>query len=132
MKPEFPHTDVYTRLGVSALHGIGVFAIKPIPAGTNVFLNDLVDLVWIEKAALDKAALRPEDRKLYHDFGISRGPLIGCPVNFHNLTPGWYCNEPADGADPNINVDADLNFWATSDIAEGEELTVRYTDFSKA
>lgn len=128
---EFPHTDVYTRLGVSVRHGIGVFAIKPIPKGTDVFRNDLVDLVWVEKAELDRAPLLPEERQLYHDFGISRGSLIGCPANFHNLTPGWYCNEPAEGEDPNIGVDADLNFLALSDIAPGDELTVRYAEFSE-
>jgi hypothetical protein len=109
-----------------------VFAIKLIPKDTNVFLNDVVDVVWVEKAALDLASLRPEERKLYHDFGISRGSLIGCPVNFHNLTQGWYCNEPAPDEQPNVRVDDELNFWSASNIAEGDELTVRYTDFSES
>lgn len=130
-QPEFPHASVYARLGPSAIDGIGVFAIKPIPAGTNVFANDRVELVWVEKVALDRAALLPAERKFYDDFGISKGSQIGCPVNFHNLTPGWYCNQPPQGEVANIEVDAEFNFRARRDIAEGEELTVRYADFSE-
>jgi hypothetical protein len=131
VKPELPHNGVYTRLGVSKIHGIGVFAIRPIPSGTNVFSNDQVDLVWIERSALNHASLGPQELQLYHDFGIARGALIGCPVNFHNLTPGWYCNEPPEGSLPNMKVDADLEFWSIADIEEGEELTVQYDEFSK-
>lgn len=127
----FPHDGVYVRLGPSPIHGIGVFAIRPIPAGTNIFANDKVALAWVERARLESAALRPAERRLYEDFGIARGPLIGCPVNFHNLTPGWYCNEPRPGEAANVTVDADLNFHARTDIAEGEELTIRYAEFSE-
>ena len=128
MTPELPHESVYVRLGLSAVHGIGVIAIKPIPAGTDIFANDRVEMVWVERSAL--AALLPAERQLYHDFGIARGALIGCPVNFHNLTPGWYCNEPAEGEEPNVTVGDAFAFRARRDIAAGEELTVRYTEFS--
>lgn len=128
MTPELPHVGVYVRLGVSATHGIGVFAIRPIPAGTDIFHNDRVDLVWVERSQL--TGLTPEERAFYHDFGISRGSQIGCPVNFHNLTPGWYCNEPAEGEKPNVHVDEAFAFRAARDIAEGEEVTVRYAEFS--
>jgi hypothetical protein len=30
-----------------------------------------------------------------------------------------------------MKVDAELEFWSVMDIAEGEELTVRYDEFSK-
>jgi hypothetical protein len=129
MRP-LPHEQVYVRLGLSAVHGIGVIAIRPIPEGTNLFANDTVELVWVEREAL--SGLSPAERSLYHDFGIARGDWIGCPVNFHNLTPGWYLNEPAEDEAPNVRVEPDLSFFAARNIAEGEELTVRYTDFSDA
>lgn len=132
MTSELPHHDVYVRLGLSRVHGIGVIAIRDIREGTNIFANDRVELVWVDKAALDDARLTEAERAFYHDFGISRGDRIGCPVNFHNLTPGWYLNEPTPGDDPNVTVDADLNFYARRLISEGEELTVRYQDFSDA
>jgi uncharacterized protein len=130
MTADLPHSSVYVRLGLSRLHGIGVFAIRAIPAGTNLFANDRVELVWVDRSILDSAELTPAERRLYMDFGIARGDRIGCPVNFHNLTPGWYLNEPAPGGEPNVRVDTDLNFFARRDIAEGEELTVRYAEFS--
>lgn len=127
---ELPHERVYVRLGISATHGIGVFAIRDIPKGTNLFANDKVELVWVDRAALDTAQLTEAERKFYWDFGIWTADKIGCPVNFHNLTPGWYLNEPAAGDQPNVRVVGDLDFLAARDIAQGEELTVRYADFS--
>lgn len=129
MPPPLPHEGVYVRLGVSPIEGIGVFAIKPIPAGTDIFGNDKVEMVWIERDRLRH--LLPAERKLYDDFGIRRGKRIGCPVNFHNLTPGWYCNEPAAGDPPNVEVDEQFTFRAARNIAEGDELTIRYAEFSE-
>jgi SET domain-containing protein len=129
MDKPLPHQGVYARLGISPIHGIGVFALRPIPAGTDVFGNDQVEMVWVERSEL--GALLPAEKALYHDFGIHRGTRIGCPVNFHNLTPGWYCNEPDAGEEPNLAVEEDFTFRASRNIAEGEELTVRYSEFSR-
>jgi hypothetical protein len=35
-----PHQGVYVRLRPSKLHGVGVFAIREIPPGTNLFPHD--------------------------------------------------------------------------------------------
>ena len=130
MASNLPHEGVYVRLGLSAVHGIGVFAIRPIPAGTDIFANDLVPLVWVSKAELERAGLTPAERAFYRDFGIGRGDLVGCPANFHNLTPGWYLNRPAPGARANVASTADFAFIACRDIAEGEELSIDYAGFS--
>jgi hypothetical protein len=130
MNAKLPHEGVYVRLGLSPVHGIGVFAIRPIPQGTDIFANDSVPLVWVSKAELARADLTPAERALYHDFGINRGDRIGCPANFHNLTPGWYLNQPAAGAMANVRSDPQLRFFALRDIAEGEELCIDYAGFS--
>jgi hypothetical protein len=127
---KLPHEGVYVRLGLSPIHGIGVFAIRPIPRGTDIFANDSVPLVWVSRAELDEADLTPAQRALYHDFGINRGGEIGCPANFHNLTPGWYLNQPAAGEPANVRSDSRLSFFAVRDIAEGEELSIDYSGFS--
>jgi hypothetical protein len=132
MTPPQPHEQVYVRLGLSPIHGVGVFAIRQIPEGMNIFANDRVGIVWIEKEHLADAGLTQAERSLYEDFAIHKGDSFGCPVNFHNLTPGWYLNEPAPGHEPNVASDAQFNFFALRDIAPGEELTIRYTDFSTA
>lgn len=123
-----PHDGVYTRLGVSRIHGIGVFAIRPIPAGTDIFANDDAEIVWVDRSIVD--ATTPAERRLYHDFGIARGRMIGCPASFDRLTTGWYLNEPRDGDEANVTATEDVRMIATRDIAEGEELTVVYKTFS--
>lgn len=132
MESKLPHEGVWVRLGVSPIEGIGVFAIRAIPEGTDIFANDKVPLVWVEKARLDSAGLTDAEQALYHDFGIVRGDWIGCPANFHNLTPGWYLNEPGPGGEPNVRTADGLAFLAARDIAEGEELTIDYSSFSEA
>lgn len=131
MTTKLPHEGVWVRLGVSAIEGIGVFAIRPIPKGTDIFANDRVPLTWVKRAELEAAGLGEAERALYDDFGIRRGDEIGCPANFNNLTPGWYLNEPAAGAKANVAADASFAFTALRDIAEGEELTIDYSGFSE-
>ena len=126
-----PHEQVYVRLAPSKIHGIGVFAIRPIPEGTDIFANDKVQIVWVDSAELDRAGLSEEQKRLYDDFSIRRGERIGCPVNFNNLTPGWYLNEPPEGEEASVRVDEQLSFFAARDIAEGEELSVLYSEFSE-
>lgn len=37
MKKGLPHQQVYTRLKPSKIHGVGVFAIRPIPKNTRLY-----------------------------------------------------------------------------------------------
>lgn len=129
---DFPHERVWARLGLSPIHGIGVFAIRPIPAGTNIFESDSIEIVWVEKAALDEARPGPAQRAFYEDFAIDVGDKYGCPFDFNHLTPGWYLNQPAAGEEPNVRSLAELAFIAIRDIAEGEELTILYSDFNRS
>ena len=128
MRNDLPHDGVWTRLGASPRHGVGVFAIVAIPAGTNIFESDLGEIVWID--ASDAIAAGAEHRHLYHDFAIQRGGLLGCPVNFNQLSVGWYVNEPERGEQPNLRIGADFAMFAHRDIAAGEELTITYSTFS--
>lgn len=128
MDTGLPHHGVWVRLGISPVHGIGVFAVRDIPAGTDVFANDDRPLRWVPVAAL--TSLGPAERALYHDFGIRRGDAIGCPENFNLLGPGWYLNEPAAGAPANMRATDDYALVSNRKIVAGEELTVRYATFS--
>jgi hypothetical protein len=130
MASELPHEQVYVRLGLSEVHGIGVFAIRPIAKGTSLFANDLAPIRWVDVAALDHAGLGAAERRFYEDFGIRQGDRIGCPPNFNLLTPSWYLNQPAEGEPGNVRSDADFTFYAARDIDEGEELLIDYASFS--
>jgi uncharacterized protein len=125
LSEKLPHNGVYTRLGPSPIHGVGVFAIKDISKGTCIFPDDDDELVWIHKDML--GSLSPEERRLYDDFCIIRGNLYGCPQSFNKLTPTWYLNECSA---PNVASDATYRFYALRDIRKGEELTVDYSVYS--
>jgi hypothetical protein len=127
---DLPHGGVWARLGASPHHGVGVFAIIAIPKGTDVFGNDLGDIIWID-AEDAQGATEDEHRRLYHDFAIQRGPLLGCPVNFNQLSVGWYVNEPNVDETANLIIGADFAMIADRDIAQGEELTIIYSTFSR-
>lgn len=129
MNAPLPHEDVWTRLGVSRISGVGVFAIRPIPAGTNVFANDQAQMHWIDARQLGDE-LSPAEKQLYSDFTVRRGTRLACPANFNLLTVGWYVNEPPQGVMPNLFASASFEMIASRDIAEGEELTVIYETFS--
>jgi hypothetical protein len=123
---------VLARLGVSAIHGVGVFSARAIPAGTNIFPADQAEIVWVPASLLDDPVLSTFERSLYRDFAIRRGEELGCPANFSLLTVGWYVNEPRPGEPPNLEPTEQFDLVAARDIAEGEELTVLYSSFSKA
>lgn len=126
-----PHDRVLTRLGVSAIHGIGVFALRPIAAGTQLFATDARDIVWIDAAVIEALPPASPERRFYDDFCIRRAGAYGCPPSFDLLGTGWYVNEPPPGAAANVAVGPEFEMFAARDIAAGEELTVAYASFSE-
>ena len=130
MSDRLPHEGVFVRLGVSDIHGIGVFASRRITAGTNVFANDRRSIRWVNSSVIADQGLAAHHRQLYEDFAIRRGDQLGCPSNFNLLTVGWYVNEPRNGEEPNLVAAANADLVAVRDIEPGEELTIAYSGFS--
>jgi SET domain-containing protein len=125
-----PHYGVYTRIGPSKIHGVGVIAIKDIKKGIQIFYGDEeTKIVWIKKEQLKR--IPKEIMKLYDDFCIEKedGKLYGCPVNFNVLTPSWYLNHSKK---PNVVADTEYNFYALKNIKKEEELTVDYETFNES
>ena len=120
-----PHEGVSTRLGASKLHGVGVFAIRDIPKGAYVFVDDDADIVWVDNNYLE--GLPPEIRRFYDDFAIIKGNKYGCPASFDQLTISWFLN---DSKEPNVAANKEYRFYALRDIKKGEELTVDYDTYS--
>ena len=127
---ELPHQGVYTRLGASDIHGVGVFAIKDIKKNTPIFGNDDEDLVWIEKEKL--VGLPVEIQRLYDDFAVIKNGKYGCPQNFNRLTVSWYLNQPNASDEPNVRCSEEYEFFARRDIKKEEELTVLYRTYSES
>lgn len=124
-KPTAPHESVYTRIKPSRLHGVGVFAIQRIPKGARIFAGDDEGFHWIPRHSLGR--LSAETRRLYDDFAVIREDRYGCPRNFNLMTVSWYLNESRK---PNVRCDANYDFFATTEIRPGEELTVDYASYS--
>ena len=127
--PPLPDVNSFTRLRPSSIHGVGVFAIRDIPKGMNIFCDDRSEMVWIKSSEIE--GKNGEIRKLYGDFCIIKNGKYGCPKGFNNLTVSWYINEPADGKESNVVRCHEYDFEAARDIQAGEELTVDYSTYSE-
>ena len=125
MSNAYPHCNLYTRLKACA-HGVGVFAIRDIPAGMRLFKGDSGLIVRVPRAAVDRIA-DPELRRMYFDFCPSVDNVFIAPADFNLLTMEWYLNHSAN---PNVVADHNMQFSSCRPIAAGEELTTDYASFS--
>jgi len=124
MKRRAPHDGVYARIGPSRIHGVGVRAIRDIPAGTLVFHGESERVVWTSRAAVRR--MPKAIRSLYEDFGMVSGDRIGVPPSLNMLSVGWYVNHSDR---PNVEAGEDARFRALRRIRKGEELTADYRTF---
>jgi|SRR5579872_851097 len=122
---KLPHDGLYTRLKPSPIHGIGVFAVRHIPKGTYIFPDDNEPIVWVDKKDVEN--LPQAMREFYEDFSIIKGNKYGSPCHFDALTTSWYLNHSNS---PNVKADRQYRFYASRDIAAGEELTSDYRTYS--
>lgn len=112
-----------TRVGPSPIHGLGLFAVDAVPAGTVVWrLDPGLDLVLDEVviAALPPEARAQVDRYAYRD--PVRGARVLCAddARFFNHADAANCGDsPSEG--PDVTV-------ALRDVAPGEELTWDYRE----
>jgi len=120
-----PHEGVYARIGPSDIHGVGVLAIRDIPAGTRLFRGEDERVVWVSRAAVSRMPRRL--RQLYEDFGMLCGDRLGVPRTFNMLSVGWYLNHSEH---PNVEADDDGRFHTLRSIKQGEELTADYRTFA--
>ena len=123
-----PHDKVFTRLGISKIHGIGVFAISIIKKGTALFKYDNTEIVWVNASEIVNTS--DSIKKMYTDFCVIKdhGTLYGCPSNFNQLTMAWYMNHSDT---PNVSIYKNYDFRTIRDIQDGEELTINYNTFSE-
>ncbi|WP_414663658.1 SET domain-containing protein-lysine N-methyltransferase [Horticoccus sp. 23ND18S-11] len=119
-----PHEGVYARIGPSRIHGVGVRAIRAIPARALVFQGESPQVAWVSRAAVRR--LPKAIRALYEDFGMVSGNLLGVPPNLNRLSVGWYINHSPR---PNVVAGDDGRFRTLRRIRRGEELTADYRTY---
>lgn len=121
--------NIKTKIAVSPLHGVGVFAIKDIKEGEQVFpiWEGQTGIYVVPNDDLDK--IPKPVQQLLHKYFINEecGYKIirlfnGLNFLFHGFS---YCNS----AYPNIeNINIDINGIALRDIEAGEEILEWYTE----
>jgi SET domain-containing protein len=117
-------SGTYVMIKPSALHGIGVFAIRDIPKGCrNMFSKNIGNWIKVPKKEVDQlpehAIALVENYCLYdeeHYFIADYGFKVMDLVNFlnHSDTPNI------------ISIDEGEEFEALRDIQTGEELLINY------
>jgi len=115
--------DVFCRLGVSPLHGVGVFAIRPIAKGLNP-LRSRVKHREIKFTQDEIKVLPPGVRKqiemfCYYD---EDGVMISS-MGMNTMDFAIYVNHSKQ---PNLRMNKDGSFEALRPIRIGEELTMDY------
>ena len=110
---------------------MGVFAIRDVAKGTNIFSDDDSKVIWIRKGALKLDRLPTGIREMYEDFCIIEddGEIYGCPKSFNLMTVSWFLNH--NQKNPNVRCDRNYNFFALRDIKTWEELTVDYRTYNR-
>ena len=109
--------EVLVRAAPSAIHGVGVFAVTPVPRGARVQLWSDEELQFIPS---------PIDGylgEMVRSYGIECGGGFWCPKDFNRAEIGWYINHSGD---PNMAYVDDITLLALRHIGAGEELTVNY------
>jgi hypothetical protein len=125
----WPHLDVVTKLQPSKAYPgeVGVFAISKIRKNGRPFRGENEEIIWLDKKSIAKHGMSKSARKLYADFSLSRAERFGCPTSFNRLTVAWYLKRPKSGVKANVRPDRYYEFYASRDIAEGEELIAEFS-----
>lgn len=111
-------TNEFSFILKPAQHGVGVFAVHDIKAGTYLRLCG-------GESDIDASIVRKtkDVPKAFIQYCLHRGETQMCPRDFGRMEIGWYLNHSKT---PNAHHDDDYNYYASSDIKAGEEITIDY------
>ncbi|MEK7133732.1 MAG: SET domain-containing protein [Patescibacteria group bacterium] len=124
--------EVFVRIQRSPKHGVGIFAIRDIPAGIDPFQTHRLGLtfVWCPIDALREDPTIPTEVERYvMEMCIRKDGMVRLPsCGMNGIMPRYYMNH---GDDPNVCVGASGDFETIRSIAAGEELTTNYFTYSE-
>ena len=116
-------THVWCRLGVSNVHGVGIFALKDIPKGTDPFIDSYMgdEFCLIHKNKIEN--LPEEIKTMLEDYWPTNGNSKAIVPMFPNALV-WtnYLNYTKDDNKVNIYLNDEGKWETTKDIKKGEEL----------
>mgnify|MGYP003339610174 FL=1 len=115
--------EVFCRLGLSKTHGVGVFALRAIPKGSNPLVSwlDSQEIAFTQKEleAIPKEVKKQIALFCYYDTKKTLVPKIG----LNAMTMGIYLNHSKK---PNIELKKSGQFKTLRAIKRGEELLLDY------
>jgi SET domain-containing protein len=115
--------EVYCKLGVSTIHGVGVFALREIPKGTL----PLQSMVSRKEKKFSRTKLKeiPKSvRKHLADFCLIESGRVFVPeIGMNAVNISIYLNHSKT---PNLGFNKQDVLEALRDVARGEELTIDY------
>ena len=129
--------DIYCKIGVSKVHGVGVIAIKNIPKNTNPFKisdNKCVTYDCIKITQTELQTVPMTSRILVKAF-IAKEPdgSFCVPASgLNNLNISFYLNHSDNNnVDVNYHTKCDfLDFITNRNIKRGEELFINYDELN--
>ena len=117
--------EVYCKLGVSTIHGIGVFALRDIPAGVAP-LKSMVTNKEIKFSRVELKKVPSSVRRHLSMFClVEKGRVFAPEIGMNAVNISIYLNHSKQ---PNLKFDDKDVLRAVRDIARGEELTIDYDE----
>ncbi len=123
--------NIYCRLKSSPIQGIGVFAIRDIPKGTNPFIG-FREINYIEipvEEIFSNNKISDEVKNLVTDlYAVQNGQISLPNHSLNEVDIGYFMNHSET---PNMEaIESGSAFVAKKDIKKGEELTSDYRTYS--
>ncbi len=121
--------NTYCRLKSSKVSGVGVFAVRDIPKGKNIFLGQ-IDEKWYKFHVSELKKIDPEVMEMIKDFFvIEKDQTLTIPKSgLNGMDMSFY---PNHSDKPNIKtIDNGFSFVSLRKIKKGEELVVSYKTYA--
>jgi SET domain-containing protein len=125
--------NIYCRIQPSEIQGVGVFAIRNIPKGTNPFITYTnVETVAIpEKEIMENEKIPNAVKEMVKDFYVIQDGNLYCDARSLNEINITYFLNHSDTPNLDVNeINGESVFTANRDILVGEELTSNYSMYS--
>lgn len=115
--------DVYCKLGVSTIHGIGVFALRDIPKGAKP-LKSMVSNKEVKFSRIELKSVPSTVRKHLNMFClVEKGRVYAPEIGMNAVNLSIYLNHSKT---PNLFYNDDGVIEAMVDIPQGSEVTIDY------